>query len=79
MIDFDQNECNSIKSIAIQKNLRLMSPQDFQGENVLMFSKLSLKSFTYNYILFPNWRNKINILPTFNNKVSSLFKFNRCW
>ena len=54
MIDFDQNECNSIKSIAIQKNLRLMSPQDFQGENVLMFSKLSLKSFTYNYILFPN-------------------------
>ena len=54
MIDFDQNECNSIKSIAIQKNLRLMSPQDFQGENVLMFSKLSLNGFTYNYILFPN-------------------------
>ena len=45
MIDFDQNECNSIKSIAIQKNLRLKSPQDFSRGKCFNVFKTFFKGF----------------------------------
>ena len=45
MIDFDQNECNSIKSIAIQKNVRLMSPQDFSRGRCFNVFKTFFKGF----------------------------------
>ena len=40
MIDFDKNECNSIKSIIVKR---------VKGK-MLMFAKLSLKSFVYDMI-----------------------------
>ena len=52
MIDFDKNECNSIKSITnIDVSLR------FINGKMLMFAKLSLKAFVYDMIdvfCFPN-------------------------
>ena len=46
MIEFDKNECNSIKSIVIKGNTSSMSVLDL----MLMFAKLSLKSFVYDMI-----------------------------
>ena len=50
MIDSDQNECNSIKSIAIKKNLEVDVTIRFIKGKMLMFSKLFLKSFAYDFL-----------------------------
>ena len=49
MIDFDCNECNSIKSIAIKKNMEVDVTR-FIKRKMLMFSKLSIKSFAYDFV-----------------------------
>ena len=49
MIQFDCNECNSIKSIAIKKNMEVDVTRFIKGK-MLMFSKLSIKSFAYDFI-----------------------------
>ena len=50
MIDFDQNECNIIKSIAIKGNTKIDVTSGFIKVKMLMFSKVSLKSFVYDLI-----------------------------
>ena len=50
MIGFDPNECNSIKSIAIEKDMQVDVTTRLIKGKMLMFSKLSLKSFTYHFI-----------------------------
>ena len=50
MIEFDKNECNSIKSIVIKGNTTLDVSSRFLKGKMLMFAKLSLKSFVYNMI-----------------------------
>ena len=57
MIDFDQNECNSIKSIRVKGDTNIDLSSCFIKGKLLMFAKLSLKSFTYDMIdvfCFPN-------------------------
>ena len=50
MIDFDKTKCNSIKSILIQSSDTVnVSLRFFKGK-MLMFPKLSLKSFVYDMI-----------------------------
>ena len=50
MIEFDKNECTSIKSIVIKGNTTIdVSSQFIKGE-MLMFAKLLLKSFVYDVI-----------------------------
>ena len=41
MIDFDKNECNSIKSIAIKGNTTIEVTSRFIKGKMLMFSKVS--------------------------------------
>ena len=47
IIDFDQNDCNSIKSIVVERNTIIaVTSRFFKGE-MLIFSKVLLKSFVY--------------------------------
>ena len=50
MIEFDKNECNSIKSIVIKGNTTIDVSSRFIKGKMLIFAKLSLKSFVYNMI-----------------------------
>ena len=45
MIDFDQSECNSVKSIVVKGNTTIDVTSRFIKGKMLMFSKVSLKSF----------------------------------
>ena len=49
MIDFD-NDCNSIKSIIISGNITVDVITRFIKGKMLMFAKVSLKSFVYDII-----------------------------
>ena len=50
MIDFDKNECNSIKSIIVKSSTTIDVSSRFIKGKMLMFAKLSLKSFVYDMI-----------------------------
>ena len=58
MINFDKNECNSIKSIIVKTNTNIIDVSSrFIKGKTFMFAKLSLKSFVYDMIdvfCFPN-------------------------
>ena len=57
MIDFENNKCNSIKSIIVKGDTNIKVSSRFIKGKMLMFAKLSLKSFVYNMIddfCFPN-------------------------
>ena len=57
MIDFENNECNSIKSIIVKGDTNIDVSSRFIKGKMLMFAKLSLKSFVYDMIdvfCFPN-------------------------
>ena len=47
MIDFDKNKCNSIKSIAVRGNTTIDVTARLMKGKMLMFAKMSLKSFVY--------------------------------
>ena len=58
MIDFEYNSSNSIKSLAIKKNTNVKVTSRFIKGKMLMFAKLSIKSFVYDMIdvfCFPNY------------------------
>ena len=50
MIDFDHNECNSIKSIIVKGDTNIDVSLCFIKGKMLIFAKLSLKSFVYDMI-----------------------------
>ena len=57
MIDFDKNECNSIKSIIVKSDTNIDVTSRFIKGKMLIFAKLSIKSFVYDMIdvfSFPN-------------------------
>ena len=57
MIDFDKNECNSMKSIIVKSDMNIDVTWRFIKGKMLMFAKLSIKSFVYDMIdvfCFPN-------------------------
>ena len=57
MIDFDKNECNSIKLIIVKSDTNIDVTSCFIKGKMLMFAKLSIKSFVYDMIdvfCFPN-------------------------
>ena len=57
MIDFEENNCSSIKSLVIKGSTNVKVSSRFIKEKMLMFAKLSIKSFVYDMIdvfCFPN-------------------------
>ena len=50
MIDFDKRESNSIKSIVVNSSTTVDVSTRFCKEKMLMFAKMSLKSFVYDII-----------------------------
>ena len=57
LIDFDEEYSCSIKSVAIEKSSKINLTTRFLNGKMLMFSKVSVKSFFYDLIhvfMFPN-------------------------
>ena len=50
MIDFDKSDCNSIKSIIVNRNTTIDASTRFIKGKMLMLDKVSLKSFVYDII-----------------------------
>ena len=50
IISFDKNECNSKKSIAVKRNTTVDIASRFIKGKMLMFAKISLKTFVYDLI-----------------------------
>ena len=78
--DFDRSECNSIKSIVVKSSDTIKVSSRFIKGKMLMFAKLSLKSFVYDMIdvfCFPGGKIKeiYKYLP--NKKMFTIPKFNR--
>ena len=73
LIDFDEEYSSSIRSIAIEKSFKVNLTTRFLNGKMLMFSKLSIKSFVYDLIdvfMFPNEEIK---------KIYKKYKINRCY
>ena len=45
VIDFDQDNCNSIKSLIVKKNTNIKVTSRFMNKKMLTFSKISIASF----------------------------------
>ena len=57
VINFDKNECNSIKSIIVKSDTNIDVTSRFIKGKMLIFAKLSIKSFVYDMVdvfCFPN-------------------------
>ena len=57
IINFENNECNSIKLLIVKGNTTIDVSSRFIKGKMLMFAKLSIKSFVYDMIdvfCFPN-------------------------
>ena len=73
LIDFDDQYSASIKSIAIQKESKIHLTTRFLNGKMLMFSKVSIKSFVYELI-------DIFMLPTDEiKKIDQKYKVNQCY
>ena len=73
LIDFDDQYSASIKSIAIQKESKIHLTTRFLNGKMLMFSKVSIKSFFYELI-------DIFMLPTDEiKKIDQKYKVNQCY
>ena len=66
MIDFDQNECNSIKSIIVKGDTNIDVSSHYIKGKMLMFAKLSLKSFVYD---------KIDIFCFPDNEIQQIYDY----
>ena len=77
MIDFDKNECNSLKLVVVKGNTTVDVTSKFiKGK--MLFSKVLLKSFVYDFIdvfCFPTEEvRRICVHSVFHYKMSSLFE-----
>ena len=66
MIDFDKNECNSIKSIIVKTDTNIDVSSRFIKGKMLMFTKLSLKSFVYDMI---------DVFCVPNNEIQEIYDY----
>ena len=72
-IDFDDQHSASLESIAIEKTAKINLTTRFSNGKILMFSKVSVKSFVYDIIdvfMFPNAEIQ---------KIYDKYKINRCY
>ena len=79
-IEFDQNKCNSIKLIVVKGDTMIDVTSGFINVKMLMFSKVSLKSFVYDLIdvsYFPTKKVEMIYDQYYIIKIPSLFKCNR--
>ena len=73
LIDFDEEYCSSIRSLAVKKSIKVNLTTRYLNGKMLMFSKISLKSFVYDLIdvfMFPN-----NV----TKKIYEQYKVQKCY
>ena len=61
LIDFDREQSASVKALSVEKNSKVKLTTRYLNGKMLMFSKLSIKSFVYDIIdvfMFPNEKTK---------------------
>ena len=76
LIDFDEEYLSSIKSLAIKQSNKVNLTTRYLNGKMLMFSKVSIKSFVYDLIdvfMFPN--EDINQNLTDTDSTSTFFVF----
>ena len=73
LIDFDEEYSSSIKSIAIAKSTRVNLTTRFLNGKMLMFSKVSIKSFAYDLI------DVFIFLNQYVQKIYQKYKINKCY
>ena len=76
LIDFDEEYLSSIKSLAIKQSNKVNLTTRYLNGKMLMFSKVSIKSFVYDLIdvfMFPN--EDINQNLTNTDSTSTFFVF----
>ena len=74
MIDFDEGYTSSIKSVAIEKSSKINLATQFLNGKMLMFSKVSIKSFVYDLIVY------VFMFP--NQEIQEIYQeyqINRCY
>ena len=73
LTDFDNEYSSSIRSVAIEKSSRTNLTTRFVNGKMLMFSKVSVKSFVYDLIdifMFPNAETQ---------KIYNKYRINQCY
>ena len=73
LIDFDDKYSSSIWLVAIKKSQKINLTTRFLNGKMLMFSKISVKSFVYDLIdvfMFPNYETQ---------KIYDKYKISRCY
>ena len=73
LIDFDEEYCSSIRSLAVKKSITVNLTTRYLNGKMFMFSKISLKSFVYDLIdvfMFPN-----NV----TKKIYEQYKVQKCY
>ena len=73
IIDFDEEYSSSIKSIAIEKSTKVNLTTRFLNGKMLMFSKVSIKSFVYDLI------DVFMFLNQDVQKIYQQYKINKCY
>ena len=75
LIDFDEESCSSIKSLKVQKDMKINLTTMFLNGKMLMFSKISIKSFVYDLIdVFVSPKEKVTKIYN-NYKIQKCFLF----
>ena len=73
LIDFDEEYSSSIKAIAIEKTTKVNLTTRFLNGKMLMFSKVSIKSFVYDLI-------DVFMFPSQDvQKIYQKYKINKCY
>ena len=73
LIDFDEESSSSIKSIVIDKSTKVNLTTRFLNGKMLMFSKVSIKSFVYDLI------DVFMFLNQDVQKIYQQYKINKCY
>ena len=73
LIEFNEEYCSSIKSIAIEKRTKVNLTTRFLNSKMLMFSKVSIKSFVYDLI------DVFMFLNQDVQKIYQKYKINKCY
>ena len=81
LIDLDEEYSSSIKSIAIEKSSKIYLTTRFLNGKMIMFCKVSIKSFVFDLIdvfMFPNAKIQ-EIYEKKNYEKKKFMKVNRCY
>ena len=67
-LEFNDSECSSMKHVVVKSKTRIKCTTRFMSGKLLMFAKLSLKSFTYSLVELLSFPEENNLVQKIYNK-----------